>query len=105
MKDHTTNSSNRKTPGDLLLRVLSTIGSKIFEENDRRARDQGWQIVQRRRGLGRSYRDPRFDYLIACTACNGRGCNPRGIACSDCGGAGRIILTPTAVSQLGRGQL
>ncbi len=104
MKDHTTNPSDRKTPGDLLLRVVSVIGSKIFEKNDRRARDRGWQIIQHHSGLSRSYRDPRFDYLIACTACNGRGSNPRGIACSDCDGTGRIILNTTAVCQPGRGQ-
>jgi len=104
MKDHTTNPDNRKTLRDLLLRALSAIGSKIFEEDDRRARDRGWEILPRHSGLSRNYRDPRFDYLTACAACNGRGRQPDGTACSDCDRTGRIVLNPTAVSQPGRGQ-
>jgi len=104
MKDHTTNPHVRKTLSDLLLRTLSAIGSKIFEEDDRRARERGWQILPRHSGLSRTYRDPRFDYLTACAACNGRGHRPHGTACSDCDGTGRIVLHPTAFSQPGRGQ-
>lgn len=104
MKDHTTNPGVRKTLSDLLIRGLSAIGSKIFREDDYRTRDHGWQITLRHGGLSRSYRDPRFDYLIACMACNGHGCNTRGVTCSDCYGAGRVILDPAAVSQAGRGQ-
>jgi hypothetical protein len=104
MKDVTTNLVARKTRRDLLLRGLNAISSKIFREDDRRARDQGWQIIARHGGLSRRYRDPRFDNLAACTACNGRGCNPRGVTCSDCGGTGRIVLDRTALSGLGRRQ-
>ena len=32
-------------------------------------------------GLGRRYRDPRFDYLVPCTGCNGRGRNPHHSTC------------------------
>jgi len=104
MKDHTTSPDVRKTFPDLLLRGLSAIGSKIFREDDYWARDHGWQIIPRHGGLSRSYRDPRFDFLVTCMACNGRGCNPRGVTCSDCHGAGRIVLDPAAVSEAGRGQ-
>jgi hypothetical protein len=104
MKDHTTNPDIHATVRDLLLRVLSALGGKIFREDDRRARDHGWQIIPRHGGLSRGYRDPRFDRLTACTVCNGRGCNSDGVACSDCRGTGRIILDPAAVSRPGQGQ-
>jgi len=104
MKDHTTNPGDRKTLRDLLLRALGAIGSKIFEDDDSRARDRGWQVLPRHNGLSRNYRDPRFDCLAACAACNGRGRKPGDTACSDCDGTGRIVLNLTAVWQLGRGQ-
>jgi hypothetical protein len=103
MKDDTTNPVVRKTLRDLLLRGLSAIGSKIFQADDCRARDRGWQIIPRHSGLSRRYRDPRFDYLNSCTACNGHGCNSGGVTCSGCNGTGRIALGPAAISRPGRG--
>jgi DnaJ-class molecular chaperone len=103
MKDHTTNPGVRKTLSDLLKRWLSTIGRRIFREDDYRARHHGWQITLRHGGLSRSYRDPRFDYLTVCATCNGHGFNSHGVTCSDCHGTGRIVLTPAAVSQLEQG--
>jgi len=104
MKEHTTKLVNRKTPRDLLLCALRAIGSKIFDADDRRARDLGWQITSGRHGLGRSYRDPRFNYFIACTACGGHGCNPSGVICSECSGTGRIALNATDASWPGGGR-
>jgi hypothetical protein len=104
MQDRTTNPDVRATLADLLLGVLSAISSKIFRADDCRARDRGWQVIPRHGGLSRSYRDPRFDHLVPCTACNGQGCYPRDTTCSACHGAGRIVLDPAAVSQPGRGQ-
>jgi hypothetical protein len=92
MLDHTTNPNLRKTLRDLLLRVLSTIGIKIFRTDDYRAHKRGWQIIPRHGGLSRTYRDPRFDCLIPCRACNGRGYNPDHAICSRCGGSGRLVL-------------
>jgi hypothetical protein len=104
MKDDTTNPSVRKTLLDLLLYALSAIGSKIFRTDDCRARNQGWQIIPRHGGLSRLYRDPRFDFLIACAACAGHGCDPYDATCPDCRGTGRIDLNPAAASWPGRGQ-
>jgi hypothetical protein len=104
MRDATTNPVVRKTLRDRLLRRLETICSKIFRAGDRRARDRGWQIIPRHGGLSRRYRDPRFDYLTACTVCNGRDCRPSGDTCSACRGAGRIVLDAANVSQPGRGR-
>jgi hypothetical protein len=104
MKEHTTNPVNRKTLRDLLLCALRAAGSKIFEADDRQARDLGWQITPSHHGLGRSYRDPRFNYLTACTACDGRGHHPSGDTCLECSGTGRIALNATDASQPGGGR-
>ena len=104
MLDHTTNPNMRKTPRDLLLRALSAIGGKIFRTGDHRAHDRGWQVIPRHGGLSRTYRDPRFDYLIACSACNGRGYNSDRIGCSDCRGSGRLVLDRASTTQSGREQ-
>lgn len=104
MLDHTTNPNLRKTLRDLLFRLLSAIGNMIFRADDHRARERGWQIIPRYGGLSRTYRDPRFDYLVACSACSGRGCNPDRITCFDCLGSGRLILYRSNATQPGRGQ-
>ncbi len=104
MLDHTTNPNLRKTPRDLLLRMLSAIGSKVFRTDDCRARERGWQVIPRHGGLSRTYRDPCFDYLTPCPACNGRGYNPDRTACSGCRGSGRLVLDRTDTTQPRRGQ-
>jgi hypothetical protein len=93
-----------RTLRDLLLRGISVIGGKIFLADDCRARKQGWQIIPRHGGFSRTYRDPRFDLLAACTKCNGRGQNPHGITCPDCHGIGRVFLAPDIISEPGQGQ-
>jgi hypothetical protein len=103
MNDATTNPVFRKILNHLLARRLNAFGSKIFQADDRRARDRGWQITSRHGGLSRRYRDPRFDFLASCTTCNGRGCNARGVTCSDCDGTGRIVLASAATSRPERG--
>jgi hypothetical protein len=104
MKDHTTNPDVRKTLRDLLIRVLRTIGSKIFRTDDCLARDRAWQIIPRRGGLSRTYRDPRFDYLMSCQACDGRGHDRDRIACSHCHGSGRAVLDRASSTQPRQGQ-
>ena len=104
MLDHTTNPNLRKTLRDLLIRVLSAIGSRIFWADDHRARERGWQITPRYSGLSRTYRDPRFNHLIPCPACNGRGYNSDRATCSDCRGSGRLVLDRAQTTQPGRVQ-
>jgi hypothetical protein len=99
MLDHTTNPNVRKTPRDLLLRILSAIGSKIFRTDHCRAHDRGWQITPRHGGLSRTYRDPRFDYLTPCPACGGRGYKPERTTCSGCHGSGRFVLDRADTTQ------
>ena len=41
------------------------IGARVFAMNDTEAGWRGWEITEVWGGLGRSYRDPRFDLLRA----------------------------------------
>ena len=93
-----------RTLRGLLWRGINAIGRKIFRADDRRAHQHGWQIIPRHGGLGRTYRDPRFDYLAACTTCNGHGRNAYDIACSECHGTGRVFLVPDSIPKRGQGR-
>ena len=44
----------------LLIRAFS---DQLFQADDARASQYGWQITTRHAGLTRTYRDPRFDRL------------------------------------------
>jgi hypothetical protein len=44
---------------------LQRLGDHLFRAGDARARGYGWEVTSRRRGLSRSYRDPRFDLLAS----------------------------------------
>lgn len=80
------------------LRVRSArLGERVFEADDAAARQLGWQVTPSYAGLGRRYRDPRFDSLAACPRCGGRGGTGRGDRCLACAGTGRIILGPAAL--------
>ena len=39
------------------------VGARLFAMNDREAGWRGWEVTELRRGLARSYHDPRFDLL------------------------------------------
>lgn len=95
--------SPRGSPDDGIFARLATwiadrrraYGARLFKEQDAQARLRGWQITPIQGGLGRRYRDPRFDSLISCPHCNGTG----GIAegrCEPCAGSGRLTLRPPA---------
>jgi hypothetical protein len=88
----------------LLQRGTSAIGQKIFRSSDCQAHQHGWQVIPRHGGLSRTYRDPRFNFLAACTTCNGRGRNPNGVTCSGCQGTGRVSLAPDVISMPRQGQ-
>ncbi len=104
---HRTTRSDHCKITSLLLRLksrLSAIAQQVFDGPDADARRHGWQVTVTRSGFGRRYRDARFDYLVPCMPCNGRGDTPRGTTCSACHGTGRIVLDPAAVPRPGRGQ-
>lgn len=83
---------------------LSAITQHVYAGPDANARRHGWQIIVTHGGVGRRYRDARFDYLVPCVACNGCGSNTCGTICPACGGTGRISLDPATVYRSGRGQ-
>jgi hypothetical protein len=69
-------------------RLSRAAGDRLFQAEDARARQYGWQIAAHRGGLARTYRDLRFDRFRSCPACCGTG--PAEKPCGRCGGTGRI---------------
>jgi hypothetical protein len=53
-----------------LARLMQAAGDRLFTAADEEALRHGWQITRTRGGLGRRYRDPRFDSLAACPRCD-----------------------------------
>jgi DnaJ-class molecular chaperone len=106
MPHRSTHTDHRKIDTFLLKLKgpLAGIAQRVFAASDADARRHGWQVTITRGGFGRTYRDPRFDYLVECTACNGRGCKPGNTTCSPCHATGRIVLDPAALSRSRRGQ-
>lgn len=104
---HRTTRSDHCKISSFLLKLktrLAAIAQQVFAVPDADARRHGWQVTVTHGGFGRRYRDPRFDNLVPCTACSGRGGNPRGSTCPACRGTGRVVLDPAAVSRPRREQ-
>ena len=76
---------------------LAQCGARVFAATDATARQHDWQIVATLGGLGRRYRDPRFDSLAACAPCGGRGARTPGDPCQACEGTGRITVPTQTV--------
>lgn len=77
--------------GDWLASVTGRLGYRLFAMNDDEACWRGWQIIQLYGGLGRRYRDPRFDTLTGCARCRGAGVNGDA-PCVRCLGTGRVTV-------------
>ena len=71
--------------------LLQHWGDRWFAMNDAEAYWRGWQITKTHAGLGRRYRDIRFDTLAACAQCAGAG-EWADAPCGPCLGTGRITL-------------
>jgi hypothetical protein len=67
------------------------LGDRLFTMNDNEAYWRSWQITKTHGGLGRRYRDPRFDTLAECTKCRGAGATGDQ-PCPPCLGTGRVTL-------------
>ncbi len=80
---------------DWLAYFLRRRGDRWFTMNDTEAYWWGWQITKTLAGLGRRYRDIRFETLAACARCAGVGVWADA-PCGPCLGTGRI--TPGQVS-------
>ena len=77
--------------------LIRAAGDRLFQAEDERARQYGWQIMARRGGLARTYRDPRFDRFRSCPVCRGTGTGPTERHCDRCGGTGRITIPQPAL--------
>jgi hypothetical protein len=83
--------------------LIRAAGDRLFQAQDERASQYGWQITVRRGGLARTYRDPRFDRFRSCPACRGTGTGPAEKPCDRCAGTGRIMVSQPALADGGRG--
>jgi hypothetical protein len=72
--------------------LIRRVGDRLFQAEDARGGQHGWQITARHGGLARTYRDPRFDRFRLCAVCGGTGIGLDDQACGHCGGTGRITL-------------
>jgi hypothetical protein len=54
-----------------LAAIPRRLGDRLFAMNDTEAYWRDWQITKTPGGLGRRYRDPRFDTLAECPRCLG----------------------------------
>jgi len=81
---------------DYLTTLPRRIGNRLFAMNDAEAGWSGWQAINAYGGLGRRYRDPRFDLLRECPQCAGSG-TQAGQECPACLGAGRLADTERLV--------
>ncbi len=72
--------------------LIRRVGDRLFQAEDARAGQHGWQITARHGGLARTYWDPRFDRFRLCAVCGGTGIGLDDQACGHCGGTGRITL-------------
>ena len=78
-------------PASWLAYALRRCGDRWFAMNDNEAYWRGWQISKTHAGLGRRYRDPRFDMLASCARCAGAGVYADA-PCGPCLGTGRVTL-------------
>ena len=90
-----TDRAGRRAPGaririilDWLADLPRRFGDRWFAMNDAEAQWRGWQMTRVRGGLGRRYRDPRFDTLAECGRCRGAGL-AAGALCVPCLVTGR----------------
>jgi hypothetical protein len=76
---------------DWLAYLVRRRSDRWFAMTDTEAYWRGWQITKTRGGLGRRYRDTRFDTLAACLRCAGAGVWADA-PCGPCLGTGRITI-------------
>src|SRR5260370_40181718 len=77
--------------------LIRAAGDRLFQAEDARARQYGWQITARRGRLARTYPDPRFDRFRSCPACPGTGTGPGAEPRPCCGRNGPVPGSPPAL--------
>jgi hypothetical protein len=97
MPNSTTSANSikrRNRPLTWVRAAIDAVVQGLFASSDATAQHYGWQITQTQLGLGRRYRDPRFDALAPCPGCHGYGVQAVEINCPTCRGSGRITIKP-----------
>jgi hypothetical protein len=77
--------------GEALGGLPRRLWDRLFAVNDAEADWRGWETINSYGGLGRRYRDPRFDALGACPRCQGTGIDIDEL-CDSCLGTGRLTI-------------
>jgi hypothetical protein len=90
------NMKERRTLG-WLRQLIRDWQDRLFASDDEAARQRGWQITRGPGGHGRSYRDPRWDQISACSQCDGTGA-AGARRCENCDGRGTVRLDWASVT-------
>jgi hypothetical protein len=75
---------------------LALTGDLVFASKDAEASWHAWDMERRDAGLGRAYRDPRFDTLVSCPRCHNASTVADGSACRQCAAAERLAAPEPA---------
>jgi hypothetical protein len=82
-------------PASWMCHYLTHAGNLLFAGKDREAGWHAWDVERRDAGLGRAYRDPRFDTLASCPRCHSVSTTADGTVCRQCSAADRLIRAET----------
>ena len=80
-------ASTRSGPPRWIIRLAD----RLHAAEEARAQQRGWQITRTSGGMGREYRDPRWDLIAACDDCGGKGVHGTH-CCATCQGQGTVRL-------------
>ena len=72
-------------------RCVRQLGDVVFAGEDAEAAWHAWNVEPRYAGLGRLYRDQRFDALVACPRCHRISTVAGRTVCQQCSAADRLV--------------
>jgi hypothetical protein len=78
---------------DWMARCVRQLGGLVFASEDQEAAWHAWDVEQRCAGLGRLYRDQRFDALVSCPRCHCVSTAAGRTVCQQCSAADRLVRT------------
>jgi hypothetical protein len=76
---------------DWTARCVQQLGDVVFATEDQEAAWHAWNVEPRYAGLGRLYRDQRFDALVACPRCHRVSTVTGRTVCQQCSTAERLV--------------
>jgi hypothetical protein len=78
---------------DWTARCVQQLGDLVFALEDAEATWHAWNVEPRYAGLGRLYRDQRFDALVACPRCHRVSTVAGSAVCKQCSAADLLVRT------------